>query len=334
MKIATNYTRSDTKKVAYLEHDLVKVGGVDDLLKCFRPNDLIVVNDSATAPMSFVATDQGGRHLEVRLLKAESGGSSFRAIIYEEGSWKVPTESRKIVRPDSCGGSIFIGSLEFLVERSDNFVCQLQVRSEEYSTLKDLYRCGTMIQYSYMEKETPVWAAQSIFASRAWSSEAPSAAFAFSWKLIFSLVNNGVQFASVTHAAGFSSIGDFNQDRILPLTEMSDVSQKTLQSIVETRKRGGRVIAVGTSVVRAVEASRLRMNFDSPYENSLRIYPEHEIVLFDGILTGLQQEGESHFDLLNAFLPAHKIEEILQEADRFNCLTHEFGDFMLLMKPL
>jgi S-adenosylmethionine:tRNA ribosyltransferase-isomerase len=333
MKFATNYLRGDSKKVTYFDDGKPKTGRTDDLLNCFRPGDLIVVNDSATVPMSVMATDFSGRQLELRLLKAGSDSTTFRAIAYEGESWRVPTEKRKIVHPESCGTSLFVGTNEFKIERFDGVVFQLIAADKKKSVLKTLYQTGRMIQYSYMERETPVWAAQTIFSSRPWSSESPSASFVFNWNLIFALVSKGVRFARVTHGAGFSSIGDFKLDSVLPLPEISFVPQETLRLISETRERGSRVIAIGTSVVRAVEAAALfRLTPNHPFENSLHISPEHPIGLFDGIVTGLHQKGESHFELLTAFVSAREIEELMQKADNSGCLTHEFGDFMFLEK--
>ena len=336
MKIATSYTRGDSRKIAYLEQGLPQVGKIGDLVQSFRLNDLIIVNDSATAPMSVAATDRHGRRLELRLLKADAGSNAFLAIAFEGGSWKIPTELRKHADPETFGGSLIVGSQEFKVHPMNGFTCRLTASNRQQDFLRHLYGTGKMIQYSYMEHETPLWALQTIFASRPWSSEAPSSAFAFNWDMIFALIGKGVRFTNITHAAGLSSVGNIEQDRMLPLPEVSQVRSETLQLINETREKGGRVIAVGTSVVRAVEAAvRLHqkaLHTDLPFENSLRISSAYLIESFDGILTGLHQEGESHFELLNAFTSARKIEEMLEEAGRLDCLTHEFGDFMLLMK--
>jgi len=336
VKIASSYIRKSFKKIAYFQEGNPQVGNINDIVRCFKSGDLIIVNDSATAPMSLEARDRFNNSLELRLLRTNELSNSFLAVAFVGGSWKVPTENRKIIDPMHLGERLHIGEQVFSVRKFGPTTFKLcAVDGPEFMST-EIYRAGRMIQYSYMDDEVPLWASQSIFASRPWSSEAPSAAFAFSWNLIFQLIANGVNFASITHGAGLSSIGHVEIDEILPLTEVSMVTSETLSLIEQTRMSGGRVIGIGTSVVRAVEAAK-QLNIkgmltNQPFENSLRISSKHRIDQFDGILTGLHQEGESHFELLNAFASSHKIEALLAEASLSGCLTHEFGDFMLLLK--
>src|SRR5690606_38440531 len=118
----------------------------------------------------------------------------------------------------------------------------------------------------------------------------------------------------------------------LPLPERFDLPQETIDAIAETRRRGGRVVAVGTSVVRALEGAWLlghgvlRAGEDT---TELRIDRTHRRRVVDGLLTGVHDPSASHFELLGAFLDDNLQSELLRAAESKGFLTHEFGDTCL-----
>lgn len=333
MKPATTYIRGDSRKLVFYAGDDVHVGPVRDLLNQIRPNDLIVVNDSATAPSMLQVKDEKNRQLEIRLVK---GLRDYQAIVFENGSWKAPTEERqKIEHVDRLNLNIGDENHNLRALKSGGFTLTANNAKPVRSNLLEYaLRNGSMVQYSYMETEVPVWANQTIFASRPWSSEAPSAAFSLNWQLVFAIIAKGASFVAISHGAGLSSIGNETDDLRLPLPEVSHVSLQTLAKIEQTKRSGGRIIAIGTSVVRAVEAAWTRLqekkHDEHPFLNSLTISDSRQINVFDGILSGLHDSGESHFKLLSSFSSSENIQKMLKKAHDAGCLTHEFGDFMLL----
>ena len=96
---------------------------------------------------------------------------------------------------------------------------------------------------------------QVAYASRPWAAEMPSAGRPLRWELLLALRDRGVQLASVTHAAGLSATGDAALDAALPLAERFEVPAGTAQAVARTRETQGRVVAVGTSAVRALEGA-------------------------------------------------------------------------------
>ena len=142
----------------------------------------------------------------------------------------------------------------------------------------------------------------------------------------------GVRTAAVTHAAGLSSTGDAALDAQLPLPERFEVPPGTAAAVRRTRALGGRVVAVGTTVVRALESAAADGKVEARAGvTALVIGPGHRPRAVDGIFTGLHEPGSSHFALLGAFAPAAHLEAAFRAAESAGYLAHEFGDAMLIL---
>jgi len=143
-----------------------------------------------------------------------------------------------------------------------------------------------------------------------------------------------VRWASLTHAAGLSATGDPALDAALPLPERYDIPAATVRAIAATRARGGRVVAVGTTVVRALEgAAEAGGGTLHAWEGvtDLKITPTFRPRIVDGVLSGAHAAHESHFALLAAWAGPELLAEAAQQADRAGFLTHELGDAMLVL---
>ena len=138
----------------------------------------------------------------------------------------------------------------------------------------------------------------------------------------------GVAFDTITHAAGLSSTGDAELDRLLPFDEPYRIPDASAWAIRSTRAKGGRIIAIGTTVVRALEHAASRDGFVHGGEGlaTQRIDAASRLRVVDALLTGIHSPGTSHYLLLRAFAD----EEVLQRADveleTHGYRTHEFGD--------
>ena len=118
-----------------------------------------------------------------------------------------------------------------------------------------VYRIGRPVQYAYVQAPLALFHVQTGYASRPWAAEMPSAGRPLTWSLLLRLRQRGVGVARVTHAAGLSSTGDAALDATLPWPERLDIPPETVEAAAMTRRSGGRVLAVGTSVVRALEGA-------------------------------------------------------------------------------
>jgi S-adenosylmethionine:tRNA ribosyltransferase-isomerase len=314
---------------------------VDDLPSLLRPGDLVVVNDAATLPASVPATTADGAAVELRLGRA-SGADRWWVAVLGTGSersgaptrelWRTPTEHRGPPPILAYGDTVRIGGMRAEVVGTSDDPHWIELRFER-DWLDQVLRVGEPVRYSYLGSPVALAAFQTPFATRPWASEAPSAALPLRWSTILGLRRSGIGVAAITHAAGLSSVDGDAFDHRLPLPERADVPAATVAAIGRTRARGGRVVAVGTTVVRALEGRVTKRGALVPGEE------EVDLVLtgaerpraVDGLLTKLHAPSESHFRVLTPFAPASLLARAFAEASGLGYRNHEFGDSALLL---
>jgi S-adenosylmethionine:tRNA ribosyltransferase-isomerase len=197
-----------------------------------------------------------------------------------------------------------------------------------------LYRHGRPVQYAHIARPLEIWHVQTPFADRPWAVEMPSAGRPLSWALVRTLQLAGVRIQSITHAAGLSSTGDPELDARLPLPERFDVAGRTVRAVHAARAEGGRVIAAGTTVVRALEGCAARHGGElapGTGTTDLHIGPGFVPRVVDGLITGLHAPGSSHHELELAFVQAPLLVDAWADAEAHGYLQHEFGDLCLVL---
>ena len=311
---------------------------VGDLPGFLRAGDLLVVNDAATLPASLRGATAQGAPIEARLLASRGGASRWRAVLFGAGDWRTRTEDRR-PPPRLFTGDVvrFDGGLEARVEHvsaSSERLVDLRFEGDEDRFWSLLYRHGRPVQYAHVAAPLALWHVQTAFGAQPWASEMPSAARPLAWSLILALRGRGIDFARVTHAAGLSSTGDADLDAALPLRESFAVPAETVAAVARARARGGRVVAVGTSVVRALEsvADRDGALHAAIGETDLLVDGTRPLRVVDAILTGMHEPGTSHDALLHAFAPDALLRTAHAAAEAGGFLGHEFGDSMLLLR--
>jgi S-adenosylmethionine:tRNA ribosyltransferase-isomerase len=305
---------------------------VRKLPEILRPLDLLVVNDAATLPASLLGETQGSP-VEVRL--AARHGDVWTCVVFGEGDWRTKTEDRALAPELRLGQRIVFGanlSARVKVVHSLRLV-DLEFEPGGPAFVRALYRLGRPIQYAYVKHALPLWAVQTSYASRPWAVEMPSAGRPLTWSLLVDLRAHGIEVARLTHAAGLSSTGDDELDAKLPFPERSDIPEATVRAVVEARARGGRVIAVGTSVVRALEGRVALRGELTPgeAETDLVMGPGYPRQVTDGLVTGMHEPTASHYALLGTFVPATLLRDAYDHAARTGYLNHEFGDSSLIV---
>jgi S-adenosylmethionine:tRNA ribosyltransferase-isomerase len=303
-----------------------------ELPQLLGPGDALIVNDAATLPASLRVEEE----LELRLLAAESSGS-FRAVAFGAGDSTSATEARGQPRRLRVGERLRIGpelSAEIEeIDARDPRLLRLRFETSGAELWSALYRHGRPIQYAYADRSLELWDVQNGYASRPWAFELPSAGRPLTFELLFAIEKRGAVVSAVTHAASISSTGSAGLDARLPLPERYEVAPEAAAALAWSRREGGRVIAVGTSVVRALEASANDAGHVAPArgETALRLDRAYAPRVVDGLLTGLHEPGTSHFELLEAFAPKVLLERAVAHAARTGYLQHEFGDSCLIL---
>jgi S-adenosylmethionine:tRNA ribosyltransferase-isomerase len=165
--------------------------------------------------------------------------------------------------------------------------------------------------------------------------EPPSAGFALDWNMLASLSARKIRFGTITHAAGLSSTGDPQLDALLPFDEPYRISRSTASMIEHAQASHGRIIAIGTTVVRALEHTAAILDgFVAPGERlaTQRLGASSRLRIVDAILSGTHERGSSHYELLRAFVDDATLGRIDQELNAHHYRTHEFGDSVFLEK--
>jgi S-adenosylmethionine:tRNA ribosyltransferase-isomerase len=193
-----------------------------------------------------------------------------------------------------------------------------------------LRRYGEPIRYGYVRRRFPLSAYQNVYARVPGSAEMASAGRPFSHELITRLVARGVRMAPITLHTGVSS----PERHESPFPEMFEVPRQTADLVNDTRRGGGRVIAVGTTVVRALESvadrdGRVRAERGW---TGLVITPERGVRSIDGLITGWHEPEASHLDMLEAIAGHALLAGSYDAALDGRYLWHEFGDSHLILR--
>jgi S-adenosylmethionine:tRNA ribosyltransferase-isomerase len=192
-----------------------------------------------------------------------------------------------------------------------------------------LARHGRPITYSYVRGSWPVSAYQTVFAHDPGSAEMPSAGRPFTADLVTALVSAGVGVAPITLHTGVSSqeVGE------PPQSEPFRVPAATARLVNSARASGGRIVAIGTTVTRALESAAAADGTVSAAQGwtDLVLGPERAARVVNGLVTGWHAPGASHLNLLEAVAGSEIVEAAYAEALRERYLWHEFGDSCLLL---
>jgi S-adenosylmethionine:tRNA ribosyltransferase-isomerase len=308
-----------------------------------RPGDLVVANDAATLPASLP-----GRHLpsggpvEVRLAGrrslAPAGVRRFAAVVFGPGDHRTRTEDRPAPPPLRAGDRLALGPLAATVERLLGHPRLVALRFDRTpdAIWAGLARHGRPIQYAHVPEALALWDVWTPIAGPPVAFEAPSAGFALDWQALAALRGRGAAFVTLTHAAGISSTGDADLDRRLPLDEPYRIPAATAAAIGRVRAGGGRVLAVGTTVVRALEHAAARDGRVRAGEGlaTQRIGAATRLRVVDALLTGIHEPGTSHYELLRAFADDATMGRANHELSACGYRTHEFGDSLLIERKV
>ncbi len=299
-----------------------------------RAGDLVVVNDAATLPASLPGQTAGGSVFELRLSGPVEAGRLF-GVLLGPGDYRTRTEHRLPPPRVELGDRVTIAGMAAMVVSASGRRVELAVRGGADALWQALYAAGTPVQYAHRSEQLPLWSVQTAYAGRPWAAEMPSAGRPLTWEVLLGLRRAGIAVASLTHAAGLSSTGDDALDRALPWPERYEIPRRTIDAIGEARARGGRVIAVGTTVVRALEAAARDGEAGAPRAGSqiatLRLDQGYRPRIVSGLVSGLHVPGESHFELLSAFAPAGHLHQAIALAAEHGLSSHELGDACLIV---
>jgi S-adenosylmethionine:tRNA ribosyltransferase-isomerase len=309
--------RDDVRMVVSLRDGEVVHAHFRELPRFLAAGDLLVLNTSATVPAALTAIREDGEEIALHWSTSLPAGLAVM-------------EPRKV--QGRAGETMIIpggGRVTLLAPYRESqrlWVAKLDV---PLPPLDYLQRWGRPIAYPYIPKPFPLSAYQTVFARTAGSAEMPSAGRPFTRSLLACLRRSGVQLARLLLHTGVASLEQHEE----PYEEWYEVPMRTANLVRATRARGGRVIAVGTTVVRALESSvDGRGNVvASRGWTDLVITPERGVRVVDGVLTGLHEPRATHLAMLKAIAGPERVARAYAEALEHDYLWHEFGDVHLIL---
>lgn len=302
--------------------------------------DLVVANDAATLPgsLSGIHTPSGSP-IEVRLAGRHSLAvddiREFSAIVLGAGDFHSRTEDRALPPHLSTGDWLRLGPLSArIVRRLDHpRLILLRFDGSTDDIWAGIAHHGRPIQYSHVPVPLAMWDVWTPIAGPPVAFEPPSAGFSLSWRALARMRARGIGFATITHAAGISSTGDNELDHRLPFDEPYRIPKATAVAIGKARASGGRIVAVGTTVVRALEHAACGGEMSAGEGVATqRIRAHTKLRVVDAILSGTHEPGTSHYELLHAFVGESLLKRLTGELDAHGYRTHEFGDSVLISR--
>jgi S-adenosylmethionine:tRNA ribosyltransferase-isomerase len=311
--------------VARRSDGMLAHAGFRDLPSFLDPGDLLVVNTSATLPAALTATREEGTEFVLHLSTRLPGGGDDRWVVEvrrDASPFLSVREGDELSLP-ACGRATLLAPY---LGGARLWIARLDVRGSVPDYLR---RHGRPIRYRYVPEEWPLSAYQTVFAMEPGSAEMPSAARPFTTELVTELVARGIAVAPIVLHTGVSSLEVDER----PYAEWFRVTEATARLVRSTRESGGRVVAVGTTVVRALESA---VRPDGSVEaaegwTQLVVDPEHAPRAVDAILTGWHEPEASHLLMLRAIGGRELIDRSYRAAVRHGYLWHEFGDVHLIL---
>lgn len=301
-----------------------------DLPEHLRAGDLVVVNDSATIPGEIDAEWRGRGQVVLHLATPLADGSWVTEV-------RTPVDAARAVLDAEPGDRFDAGPVEVtLVEpypRSGssptgrgNRLWRARVDGPLETHLR---RHGRPIAYGYLARRYPLSAYQTVFATRPGSAEMPSAARPFTHGLVTRLVSQGVAIAPITLHTGVSS----QEAGEAPQAERFSVPGSTARLVNAVRAGGGRVVAVGTTVTRALESAVADDGTVQEHSGWTErvITPADPPRVVTGLVTGWHDPHASHLLLVEAVAGRELAQRAYEAAVAEKYLWHEFGDAALLL---
>jgi S-adenosylmethionine:tRNA ribosyltransferase-isomerase len=300
-----------------------------DLPAFLDPGDLLVVNTSATVPAAIDARRADGTPIELRFGTVPPRLPDGRWWLVElrtpDGAAPLPAGGRAGERLALPGDA----EVELLAPYAGSPRMWLARLESERPLDVLLAAAGRPVRYAYVPEAWPLDAYQTAFALQPGSAEMPSAARPFTPRLVARLAAGGVLVAPVLLHAGLSS----PERGEPPLPERYAVPATTARLVDAVRGWDGRVVAVGTTVVRALESAVADDGTVEPGRGftGLVVSPDRPPRVVDGLITGWHEPRASHLDLLEAVAGPELLAASYREALEHGYLWHEFGDSHLIL---
>lgn len=323
---ARGMTRDAVRMLVAHRHDGELVHShFSELPRFLDEGDLIVINTSGTLAAAIPGTDGAGGRLEVHISTRLPADLWTVELRKEDAPWFAAHAGDRVALD---GG----GTVELLSPYATHeWGVRLWVATVRTPQPLHTYLAvhGHPIRYGYVRGSWPISMYQNVYATEPGSAEMPSAGRPFTPEVLTRLVSRGIGVAPIVLHTGVASLEASEP----PYPEYYRVSRATAHRINDTRREGGRVIAIGTTVVRALETvvdTRNEVHAGNGWTDTV-VTPEHPVTSVDGLLTGWHEPEASHLAMLEAIAGRALLERSYAAALTEGYLWHEFGDVHLIL---
>jgi len=319
--------------VSRVDTDSIAHARFSELPHWLSSGDLLVVNTSGTLNAALVARARNGDRFEVHLSTRLPGNFWVIEVRRPGPVASLPFRDARAgtTYELEAGGCVtLLAPYPFgdrLHAQSRLWIAALELGEP---VLPYLERFGSPIRYGYVTGSWPESMYQTVFATEPGSAEMPSAARPFTHELVTRLISRGIQIAPLLLHTGVASLEDHEP----PYEEFYRVPVETAERVTATRRAGHRVIAVGTTVVRALETVTDRRGTASAGGGwtSLVIGPDRPLRSVNGMITGFHEPRATHLAMIEQVIiaaggaPSSHLDRAYREAQQAGYLWHEFGD--------
>jgi S-adenosylmethionine:tRNA ribosyltransferase-isomerase len=297
-----------------------------DLPRLLHPGDLLVVNTSATIPAAFDAQLPDGDPVVVHLSGALPGDVWLVEVRRPRDGATAPLHVDHPLDVGLLAG----GTVRLLAPFADSARLWLARVEVAGPVLEYAYAHGRPIRYGHVAHDWPLDAYETIFAREPGSAEMPSASRPFTDAVVTDLVTRGVLLAPLVLHTGVSSLEGGER----PYPERYRVPGTTAATVNAAHEGDGRVVAVGTTVVRALATVTDEHGTVHPGDGWTEtvVTPEMPVASVDGLVTGWHEPESTHLMMLEAFAPAPTLRRAYDAALASGYLWHEFGDSHLILR--
>jgi S-adenosylmethionine:tRNA ribosyltransferase-isomerase len=297
-----------------------------ELPELLEPGDVVVVNISATIPAAVPGVGEDGTNVRVHFAtRAPQLEDDWRVVEIRSADGTSPlrmTAGERVRLPSGA-------ALDLVAPYASGRRLMLARFDDETAVDDYLERYGAPIRYSHVSRPWPLSDYQNVYAISPGSAEMPSAGRPMTRDLLSRLIARDIVVAPITLHCGVSS----PESHEPPFPEWYEVPERTAGQIAAARDRGGRVIAVGTTVVRALESAGGpdRCSCARSGWTGLVVTPKCGVAVVDGLITGWHEPEASHLQMLEALMGQELLAQSYEAALDAGYLWHEFGDSHLIL---
>jgi S-adenosylmethionine:tRNA ribosyltransferase-isomerase len=311
-----------------------------DLPSWLQPGDLLILNDTRVIPARLYGRKTTGAPVEILLLE-ERGEQCWLSLVKPGKRFKIGSEIAFFPKKGEMEGALWLAKV---IDRDVNTGGRLL----EFQLPPDRTFWETLEHYGHIpfppyvtDPTTADERYQTVYAEKQGSVAAPTAGLHFTPELLATLASKGVDTAYITLHVGVGTFRPVEVDNIAEHQmhqEVLEISAETIEKITRTKASGGRVIAVGTTVVRALEGAsqELRALGKSEFtpfrgKTNLFIYPGYRYRVIDGMITNFHLPKSSLMMLVSALVGRERLLALYQEAIEERFRFYSFGDAMLIL---